>query len=76
MFSVFITGLEKAVECTFISFGDDRKLRRAVNMLDSRAAIQKDRLKEWADRNLMNFNRAKYKDTDMERKTWTWNPLQ
>lgn len=30
--------------------------------------MQKDRLKEWADRNLMNFNRAKCKDLHMERK--------
>lgn len=44
-FNVFINGLEKAVECTVISFGDDTKFRRPISMLDSRAATQ-DRLKE------------------------------
>ncbi|KAK4831217.1 hypothetical protein QYF61_016054 [Mycteria americana] len=72
VFNVFINGLEKAVECTLNSFGDYTKLRTPVNMLDSRAAIQEDKLKEWADRKLMNFNRAKYEDLHMERK----NPLQ
>lgn len=46
VFNVIIKGLEKAVEFTIMSFGDDTKLRRPVNLLENRAVIQKDRLKD------------------------------
>lgn len=44
-------------------FADDTKLERPVDMLKGRAAIQRglERLEEWANRNIMKFNKNKCK---------------
>lgn len=53
----------------FVKFADDTKLQEAINVLDSRAAIQRDlhRLEEGAKRNFMKFN--KYEACTWEERT-------
>ncbi|KAK4832935.1 hypothetical protein QYF61_026578 [Mycteria americana] len=61
--------LEKSVsldywaECTLSKFADDTKPGGVADRPDGHAAIQRDhnRLEEWADRNLMKFNKEKCK---------------
>ena len=58
LFHIFLNDLEEATEYTLIRFPDDTKLEGPANMLEDRAAIQRDpeRLEEWANRNTMQFN--------------------
>jgi len=47
--------LNDGTECTLSKFADETELRRVLDTTDSCAAIQGDldRLKKWADRNLV-----------------------
>jgi len=47
------------MECGLVKFADDFKLGRRVNMLEVRAAVQRDpgRLEEGATRNIMKDNK-------------------
>ena len=51
------------IECTLSKFVHGTKLSGAVNTLEGRDAIQSDldKLKEWANVNLVKFNKAKCK---------------
>lgn len=59
LFDIFIKDVEKVTKRALVKFADDTKLWDAINVLDGRAAIQRDldRLEEWVKRNFMKFNK-------------------
>lgn len=69
-FNIFIKGLEVVTKCILVKFADDTKMRKVINMLDGRAAIQRylDRLEELASQNIMKFNQDECKFLHLGRK--------
>jgi len=63
LFKIFTSDLHAGEVCTLSKFTDDTKLRGAADKSDCCGAIQRDqdRLVNWAERNLMQFNRRKNK---------------
>ena len=74
MFKLFIKNLDDRTECTLSKTADGTELEVVVSMLKGMAAIQRDsdKLEKWADRNLVKFNKSKYKVLHLE---WN-NPMQ
>ena len=62
-FSIFINDLDDGAVCTLGKFADSTKLGGVADAPEGHAAIQRDldRLEKWADRNLMQYNKGKYK---------------
>lgn len=63
LYNIFIKGLELMTKCILVKFADDTKMRKVINMLDGRAAIQRylERLEEWASQSIMKFNQGECK---------------
>ncbi|PKU44520.1 rna-directed dna polymerase from mobile element jockey-like [Limosa lapponica baueri] len=59
LFSIFISDLDDGIQRTLMKFADDTKLSGEVDTLKGRATPQEelDSLKEWANNNLMKFNK-------------------
>lgn len=62
--------LDSRAESTLSKFSDDTKPERAANTPENSAAIQHklSRLKKWSDRDLMKFNKGKYKAMNLGRR--------
>lgn len=61
LFNIFINSLIKETECILSEFAGDCNPGEVVDMLESKSAGQRnhlrDELEEWANRNLLKFNR-------------------
>ncbi|KAK4830584.1 hypothetical protein QYF61_011819 [Mycteria americana] len=68
MFNDFINNLEDGREDTLSIFADDTKLRGTDDKLEGRAAVQRDldRCEEWADSNIMKFNKVQNQHNVLE----------
>ena len=60
---IFISDIDSWVVCTLSNFADDTKLYAVVDKPGVRDVIQRDpdQLEQWAQENLMRFNKAKCK---------------
>lgn len=61
LFNIFITDPGEEAECTLIQFRGDAKLERPGNVLEGRAATQRDldRQEAWANRDLLKCSEDK-----------------
>ncbi|GAB0209187.1 mitochondrial enolase superfamily member 1 [Grus japonensis] len=69
LFNVFISDLHDGIKCTLMKFVDDTKLSGEADTLEGRATLKEDldRLEEWANKNLMKFNKDKCKVLHLEK---------
>jgi len=63
LFNFYISDLDEERGCTLSNFADDTEMGGVVDTLKGCAAIQQDfdRLESWVERNLMKFNKGKYR---------------
>ncbi|RMC09755.1 hypothetical protein DUI87_13545 [Hirundo rustica rustica] len=62
LFTIFISNLDDGIKCTPMKCADDTKLNGEANTLEERSTLHEDldRLEEWANKNLMKFNKDKH----------------
>lgn len=63
LFDTFINELDDRAELILCKSANDTKLGEMTDTLEGHTSIQRDvyRLKKWSDKNLMKFNKGKYK---------------
>lgn len=62
LFNIFISNLDDGIKCTLMKCADDIKLSGEADTLEERCTLQEDldRLEEWANKNLMKFNKDEH----------------
>ena len=63
LFNIFVSDLDDGIKSTLVKFADGTKLSGEADTSEGRATLQEDldRLEEWANKNLMKFNKDKCK---------------
>lgn len=63
LFNILINYTDSRAKCTLCKFADDTKLWGSVRTPEGQDATQRvlDRLEQWANMNLMKFNKSKFK---------------
>lgn len=79
LFNICVSDLEEVTRYVFITFTGDTKLVMAagqVNTIVGRVAIQQDpdRLRAWANKNFIKFNKKSAKCCSREGRAWCRNP--